>query len=120
MTGIAGPTVLVVDDELAIRALLQDLLEGEGYRVLVATEGSAALAAAQEELPDLVLSDLMMPNLDGRALAAQLHANPQTTHIPVMLMSAAYHPQVDDAFAAVIHKPFDLDVLVETIHPYLP
>lgn len=120
MTQANGPTVLVVDDEPAIRGLLQDLLAEEGYHVLAAAEGAAALVAVQSQTPDLVVADLMMPGMDGRTLAAKLHADDRTAHIPVVLMSAAYLPQSTDAFAAVIQKPFDLDEILETIRPYLP
>ncbi len=120
MTQRQGQTVLVVDDEPAIRELLRDLLDDEGYHVLAAMDGTAALLAARHHPPDLVLADLMMPGLDGRALAERLHADPQTAHVPVVLMSAAYHPQPEDRFALVIHKPFDLDAVLQTIHSYLP
>ncbi len=112
--------MLVVDDEVGIRSLVQDLLEDEGYHVLLATDGVNALAVAQHDLPDLIVSDLMMPGMDGRILAARLHATPATAHIPVVLISAAYHPQPGDAFAAVIHKPFDLDVLLHAIQTHVP
>jgi CheY-like chemotaxis protein len=108
-------TVLVVDDEVGIRSLVQELLEDEGYRVLVAKDGAIAFAVAQRDPPDLIVSDLMMPGMDGRTLATRLHNTPATAHIPVVLMSTGYHPQPDDTFVAVIHKPFDVDVLLDAI-----
>lgn len=111
--------MLVVDDEAGIRSLVHDLLEDEGYRVLLAMEGADALAVAQRDPPALVVSDLMMPGMDGRTLAARLRSAPATAHIPVVLISAAYHPLPGDVFAAVIHKPFDLDVLLYAIQTHM-
>jgi two-component system, OmpR family, response regulator VicR len=108
-------TVLVVDDEAAIRDLLREALELTGFGVEAVSDGRTALQRAQELLPDLVLTDLMMPGLSGRDLARQLKAVPATADIPIVLMSAAYQVEADDHFAAVIPKPFELDTLLEML-----
>ena len=115
-----APTVLVVDDQPPIVELLRDLLEDEGLVVLTAPDGLAALAVATATPPDLILTDLMMPRLDGRALRARLQEQPRTAQIPVLLMSAAGQARPGDGFAAFIVKPFSVDVLLAAIHRHLP
>ena len=102
-----GATVLVVDDEAAIRQLVQLALEDEGYQTRGATTGAEALAAVERERPDLVLSDVWMPQMDGLALARRLvHLG-----IPVILMSAMA-TAVDLPSVPLLRKPFDLDRLL--------
>ncbi len=105
----------MVDDEQPILLLLRDLLEDEGYTVLTAHDGAFALALAQDAKPDLVLTDLMMPTMDGLALARCLRSDPGTACIPLVAMTAAYRPHDTDLFAHVIAKPFEVAPLVATI-----
>jgi CheY-like chemotaxis protein len=110
------PTILVVDDEIIILEMLQDVLEEEGYQVVTAGDGHAGLARLAEAQPHLVLSDVMMPGMDGRELCLQLHSDPRYRSIPIVLMSAALPPRRNDyRYAAFIPKPFDLDFLMATI-----
>ncbi|HMB77945.1 MAG TPA: two-component regulator propeller domain-containing protein [Kiloniellaceae bacterium] len=81
------PVVLVVEDHPDVRELLQDYL-GADYRLLEAADGTAGLEAAREHRPDLVLSDVMMPGLDGYALCRALKADEVLRTIPVMLLTA--------------------------------
>ena len=81
------PLILIVDDSADMRDYLQRLL-GERYDVQVAGDGEAALAAMEKSLPDLVLSDIMMPRLDGLGLLARLRSNPRTSTLPIVLLSA--------------------------------
>ena len=80
-------TVLVVEDHPDVRAYVRRHLE-EAYRVLEAADGEAGLRAAREHLPDLVVSDVMMPKLDGLGLCRALKADPETDFIPVVLLTA--------------------------------
>ncbi len=110
------PTILVVDDEDSIAALLRDLLEDEGYQVVTAGDGRAALDRLAAQPVALVLSDVMLPHLDGRALARAMHADPAQRAIPLVLVSAAGAAGVRDApHAAFLRKPFDLDALLATV-----
>ncbi len=84
-------TILVVDDEPENRKLLKLLLAPEGYLTRTASNGLEALEAIAQQPPDLVLLDVMMPGLDGYAVAAALKANPLTAGIPVILVSALDH-----------------------------
>jgi len=84
--------ILVVEDELPMRTALEDVLRGEGYRVLSAADGEIGLRRAIEEKPDLILLDIMMPKLDGYAVCAELRrlSNP----VPILMLTAK--GQVED------------------------
>jgi CheY-like chemotaxis protein len=116
----ASRPVLIVDDEPIILGLLRDVLEEEGFAVITADNGAAALYLIEHTPVALVLTDLMMPFVSGIDLARQLHSNPQTAAIPLLLMSAAMPPQVSHMFAAVIHKPFEVDTIVRMVRQFLP
>lgn len=103
--------VLVVDDERYIVDLLTDLLQDEGYEVLRASDGQAALEILSQHQPDLVVADVMMPRIDGMRLLAIIRE--QSADLPVILMSAAVTPQSSDV--TFLRKPFDIDVLLELI-----
>jgi CheY-like chemotaxis protein len=106
-------TVLVAEDEPAIRELLAEILRGEGYEVLAAADGVEALALLARGVPDLVLTDAMMPGLDGLGLAHRIREDPMTAAVPVVLMSAAVRPDPDGrAGVAFLAKPFDLERLL--------
>jgi two-component system chemotaxis sensor kinase CheA len=108
-------TVLVVDDEWAIADWLQSLLTDEGYDVLVASNGKQALELLRRQDVDLVLSDFMMPILDGPALAGQMAADPAMADIPIVIMSALQEAAVRqriDRYRRFLRKPFrEADVL---------
>jgi adenylate cyclase len=88
-TGKGGEgKVLVVDDEEQNRSLLRDPLEARGYVVTEAESGVQALERVAQHPPDVILLDLMMPTLDGFEVCRRLKANPETAHIPVLLVTA--------------------------------
>lgn len=98
--------ILVVDDEEPIRAFLTLVLEDAGYTVRTAIHGAQALELIAEGAPQLVISDVMMPVLDGIELCRRLKA---ANGIPVILMSAAGMDVLDGAPAdALLPKPFDI------------
>ncbi len=80
--------ILVVDDDRGAARLIGMLLERQGYRVSVVYSGGAALDAAQADPPDLIILDVMMPHMDGYAVARQLRALPTTAHIPIIMFTA--------------------------------
>ncbi len=86
----AVPTILVVDDRAINREFLSSLFGSVGYRVLLASDGAAALAMVGTEHPDLVISDILMPIMDGVELTRRLHAEPATATLPVVFYTATY------------------------------
>jgi DNA-binding response OmpR family regulator len=80
--------VLVIDDEAPIRLLCRVNLEAEGMAVLEASDGPSGLAKAREELPDVVLLDVMMPGLDGWGVAEALLDDSETASIPIIFLTA--------------------------------
>jgi DNA-binding response OmpR family regulator len=80
--------VLVVDDEIYIVHILDFSLGMEGYEVVTALDGEAALEKLKSEQPDLIVLDIMMPKLDGYEVCKAIKGNPDTAHIPVILLSA--------------------------------
>lgn len=105
--------ILVIDDEDDIRKLTQTCLEiMGGWQVLTASSGSEGLAKAQTEQPDVILLDVMMPDMDGQTTFQQLQANPATRNIPVILLTARGRSANETLFAelavkGVINKPFN-------------
>ena len=112
--------ILVVDDEEPIRAVLAAVLEDAGYRTLLASHGRHALDQIACERPDLIISDLMMPVLNGRVLCQQLKANPTTQGIPIILMTTAGLQQARVLADDYLDKPFDLDAVEALIQRRLP
>lgn len=82
-----GPLVLIVEDNTDLRNHINSILE-ENYTVLQATDGKDGIAKALEAIPDLIISDLMMPEVDGIELCNQLKENEKTSHIPIVLLTA--------------------------------
>ena len=83
-------TILIVDTRPADRQLYTTLLSSLGYRVLEASDGSEALELARVELPDLVITDIIMPNIDGFTLTRRLHAEPLLASVPVIFQTVHY------------------------------
>jgi CheY-like chemotaxis protein len=103
--------VLVVDDELAIVELIASLVADHGHTPLRAFNGNQALALASKRRPALIISDVMMPFMDGYALLRALRSDPDLAHAAVYLMSAASFgplPPTEVSPDGFLHKPFDL------------
>lgn len=117
--------VLVVDDEDDVRAIAKLGLEmGGGWVVLTANSGQEALHIAEEQQPDVILLDMMMPDMDGRMTLKKLKAHPPTHHIPVILVTAKVNSSSQGTFddmevAAVLAKPFRPLKLAEQIRTLL-
>ena len=110
-TASAPAQILVVDDEAHLRKLLTVILRAAGYEVAAAASGLEALSRISESQPDLVISDVMMPELDGFGLIENLRANIRTRAIPVILLTAM--SQTDDVVQGLgigaddyLSKPF--------------
>jgi len=105
-----GVTVLVVDDESDLRYLLRRIFEKIGYVVLDAANGAAALELARASSPDLVVTDVMMPVMDGLELMRCLRAGAATVDIPILAISGDW--QLASDADAVLAKPYDRDELI--------
>jgi DNA-binding response OmpR family regulator len=115
------PTVLLVDDELAILQVVSDLLEAEGYDVATATDGGAALRSLRAREPDAVVLDVMLPHKSGLDVVREMRADPALARTPVVLMTAV--PWSVDAEpthgCVVVHKPFTVECLLGAIEGLL-
>jgi CheY-like chemotaxis protein len=110
-----GKRILVIEDDESIRDAFEELLSGEGYFVTVAGNGSLGLAALAEVKPSLVLLDLMMPVMDGRAFLQALEKNPdpELAATPVVLITAAGDKStLGCKVSEVLSKPIDIDKLL--------
>lgn len=112
-------TVLVVDDDDEIRSYLEERLS-ESYKTATADNGTSGLQKALKDLPDIIISDIRMPGLDGYQLVKRLKTNPNTNHIPIILLTAKN--ELDDRIAgldqgadAYMPKPFHITELEYTI-----
>ena len=117
--------ILVVDDDPVIVELLRVNFEIEGFEVVSAADGREGLDRARSERPDVVVSDIMMPRLDGLQMLSQLRADPTTARLPVILLSAkAQNADVQHGLelgaADYVTKPFDPLELIERVNAVLP
>jgi diguanylate cyclase (GGDEF)-like protein len=116
--------VLIADDDAAIRQMLEDLLAEDGYSVTSTANGHELVQLAQQIIPDLILVDLMMPQMDGYEAIRQLRNDTRTAHIPMLILTAQIHTRnvvvgfqsgADD----YITKPFDTAILLARIQSQL-
>jgi CheY-like chemotaxis protein len=108
-------TVLVVEDDPFIAEVLQNMLEEEGYAVLLAGDGDAALVTLGTVQPAVILSDIRMPGMDGLALCAALQTHPTQHATPVILMSASNRPPHDTCATAFLRKPFRIETVLDLV-----
>ena len=112
----ANCTVMIVDDEPDMRHLLRITLELAGYGVVEAAHGEAALEQVRRSPPQIVLTDQMMPRMNGRELIERLRAEETTKAIPIVMLSGTRAAQAGaDAADAVLGKPFDTSELITLI-----
>ena len=116
--------ILVIDEDTLLRANLRRLLVLEGHEVAEAAGGHAGLAAARECPPDLVLCDLVMPDLDGYEVMRRLRADPRTATLPfVAVTGSAAATDVERGFRlgadGYVTKPFEIDALLAVIERLL-
>ena len=111
--------ILVVDDDPAIRQLLTDVLEMDGYEVSIAVDGLAAVREVQAATPDFVILDVMMPGLDGFGVLSTIRAQPGEP-VPVLMLTAAAESDANArAWACGVDyylaKPFTADAVLDLI-----
>ncbi len=86
--GLEARNLLLIDDEPAIQTLVRLVMEGDGWKVLVAGEGTPGLALAREQHPDVILLDVALPDMSGLEVCRQLKADPNTASIPIAMLTA--------------------------------
>lgn len=112
-----GSRVLVVDDDPAIRRILSQTLELEDYEVSGAADGEEALGMISEEMPDVVILDVMMPKMHGFDVLREIRQNPESSDLPVILLTAK--SSAEDMWEGwregvdyYMTKPFDVEELI--------
>jgi DNA-binding response OmpR family regulator len=117
---LAGELILIVDDEKQVREPIAIYLQEVGYRTVIANDGAEAMIAVSRERPDLVLTDVYMPKMNGLELAQGLRSDPLTATIPIMMLSAlgdskyvlaGYSNGADE----YVTKPIELAVLLARV-----
>lgn len=116
--------LLIVDDEPNLLRAVAACLRGEGYEVDTARSGEEGLVHVAQRLPDLIVSDIRMPRMDGYAFARQLRANPRTDLIPIVFLTAKDESSeriagIRSGVDAYLTKPFEPDELIAVIENIL-
>src|SRR5665811_1015849 len=124
LSSLPRPLVLVVEDEAAIATMLRYNLEKQGFRVSEASDGQEALTRIQEQQPDIVLLDWMLPLMSGIEVCRQIRRRPATRDLPVIMVTARTEDQ--DAVRGLntgaddyITKPFNMDALLARMRALL-
>ncbi|RZT11332.1 PAS domain S-box-containing protein/diguanylate cyclase (GGDEF) domain-containing protein [Duganella sp. CF402] len=118
-------TILIVDDHVLNREFLMTLLSYGGHRLLEASNGVEGLKMVLAEKPDLVISDILMPNMDGYEFVTRMHAHAETADVPVIFYTATYREREAMAVAQscgvrwVLPKPSDPEVILQTVQEAL-
>ena len=122
---MAEPKVLIVDDESFIINLLKNGLTENGFEVITAENGFEAILAVEEQQPDVVITDIMMPRLTGLEFLKALKNNPATADVPVFLISAMDQADMvqqglDMGAVDYITKPFKINEIIGKLRHRLP
>ena len=123
-TGLEPEKILLVDDDPGNLQILHHVLDGRGYKIFIAKNGESALSIARKLRPDLILLDIRMPIMDGYEVCRELGADPSTSEIPVIFLSA-----LDDTQSKVhglelgavdyITKPFQAEEVIARVNTHL-
>jgi CheY-like chemotaxis protein len=117
--------ILVVEDDLVCAEMIKTRLAKQGYKVLVAPTGEDGIRLAQEEMPDLILMDMLLPGIHGLEATIQLKKNPQTKNIPIFALTSMNSPDFikacyQDGICVFLRKPYDFKELLTNIQRYIP
>jgi CheY-like chemotaxis protein len=112
--------LIIVEDDLVLLAGMKDLLSIEGHQVRAVSSGQAALRAIESEPPELVVCDILMPEMSGTQLLEAVRACSDWSTIPFLFVSASTTPEVERQVAALdgvsyLRKPFEIDRLCEAV-----
>ena len=122
-TGSAPKKILVVDDDSALTTLLDGLLSGQGYNVLVAHDGLDGMVQVRKNVPDLIILDIMMPEINGYDVCRDLKFDVRFKHIPIIVVTSRdqeLDPRIGQLMGIdYMHKPIDSKLLLEKIQKVL-
>lgn len=121
---MAPAKILVLEDSPGVSSLIMNILDSAGYNVIHAAEGKSAIKMVLQENPQLVLVDIMVPEIDGIEVCRALRAHPRTSHIKVIMVTCLQdQKEKDEAFAAgasdYVVKPFTTDRLLDAVKTVL-
>jgi CheY-like chemotaxis protein len=115
--------ILVIEDDDIVRDTLELLLSYKGYEVATSSNGLDAIAKVAEFQPDLILTDIFLGESDGRIICQSVKNNPETSHIPVIIMSGSsseiYNTIAGVGANDIVLKPFDEETLMHRVHRQL-
>ena len=116
--------ILVVDDDVIAQNMLRTTLSGAGYSVIIASTGMEAIKLATERLPNLIVLDIMMPDIDGGEVAEILRKDPKTMAMPIIFISSliSEHEEKDGSrkdIVSFLAKPYNREKLLNEIRRYL-
>ncbi len=115
-----SPTILLIEDDADLADALAEVLTMEGYRILYAADGMAALAMlAEHELPDLILLDLMMPKMSGWEFREAQLRDPRLAKTPVIVLSATGERSRPIDATRILRKPVTLEELLSTVQEFV-
>lgn len=117
-------TILHIEDNRANRLLIERVLEPHGYRLIQAVDGESGVGMALDELPDLILVDMGLPDIDGQTVAMLLRQIPELRNIPLVAVTAWPEDKAQEmaflyGFDGCVTKPFDIRTFPALIAPYL-
>jgi two-component system, OmpR family, response regulator len=117
------PAILVIDDDLAMQTVLEIAFREAGYRVILANDGEEGVQKLMTMKPSLVISDIMMPQMDGVEAFQRIKDQLQEDGIPIFIMTALnrkpWFADLEAEGAVIIQKPFDIDQLLQLVHDML-
>lgn len=116
----SGKSVLIVEDDDAIRSTIRLILECEGYEVLTAANGRDGIEVLKKSRPNVVLLDLMMPIMDGYQFLRVIADTPASSDIPVAVLTASGLTQKPEGAQALYQKPLELETLLQIVQQYMP
>jgi CheY-like chemotaxis protein len=116
-------TILIMDDDLALQTVLEIALRESGYEVVLANDGQEGIEKLKTLSPDLVISDIMMPHMDGVETFQHIKEQLQDNGIPIFIMTALnrkpWFADLEAEGAVIIQKPFEIDQLLRLVHDML-
>lgn len=115
--------ILIIDDDLALQTVLEIALRESGYEVVIANDGQEGIEKIATVQPNLVISDIMMPQMDGVEAFMRVKEHLQDNGIPILIMTALnrkpWFAILEAEGAVILHKPFEIDKLMHMIHDML-